>query len=53
MRHFDFRYALGVLRRFLPENKVEFVKGLIPTVDGNGMVFDVAAEDLDTFLAGT
>ncbi|KAK2632969.1 hypothetical protein EUGRSUZ_L00808 [Eucalyptus grandis] len=45
-------YSLGVLRRFLPENKVEFVKGLILTVDGNGIVFDVAAEDLDTFLAG-
>lgn len=48
-----FRYAFGVLRRFLPEEKVESVKGLTLTADGNGVVFDVAAEDLDTFLAGT
>ncbi|XP_030463494.1 DEAD-box ATP-dependent RNA helicase 7 [Syzygium oleosum] len=45
-------YAFGVLRRFLPEDKVESVKGLTLTADGNGVVFDVAAEDLDTFLAG-
>ncbi|KAI6672204.1 hypothetical protein NL676_000110 [Syzygium grande] len=45
-------YAFGVLRRFLPEEKVESVKGLTLTADGNGVVFDVAAEDLDTFLAG-
>ncbi|KAI3411271.1 RNA helicase [Psidium guajava] len=45
-------YAFGVLRRFLPEEKVESVKGLALTADGNGVVFDVAAEDLDTFLAG-
>ncbi|KAJ4950389.1 hypothetical protein NE237_027221 [Protea cynaroides] len=45
-------YAFGVLRRFLPEEKVETVKGLALTADGNGAVFDVAAEDLDAFLAG-
>ncbi|KAI6683799.1 hypothetical protein NL676_029712 [Syzygium grande] len=45
-------YAFSVLRRFLPEEKVESVKGLTLTADGNGVVFDVAAEDLDTFLAG-
>ncbi|KAK3403732.1 hypothetical protein EUGRSUZ_K00136 [Eucalyptus grandis] len=45
-------FAFGVLRRFLPEDKVESVKGLTLTADGNGVVFDVAAEDLDTFLAG-
>ncbi|MDD0148493.1 hypothetical protein PSY31_22670, partial [Shigella flexneri] len=45
-------YAYGVLRRFLPEDKVESVKGLALTADGQGAVFDVAAEDLDTFLAG-
>ncbi|KAI3471075.1 hypothetical protein Pfo_027738 [Paulownia fortunei] len=45
-------FAYGVLRRFLPEDKVESIKGLALTADGNGAVFDVAAEDLDTFLAG-
>lgn len=45
-------YAYGVLRRFLPEEKVESIKGLTLTADGNGAVFDVALEDLDTFLAG-
>lgn len=28
------------------------MKGLTITADGNGVVFDVAAEDLDTYLAG-
>ncbi|KAL0403086.1 UNVERIFIED_CONTAM: DEAD-box ATP-dependent RNA helicase 7 [Sesamum radiatum] len=45
-------FAYGVLRRFLPEDKVESVKGLALTADGKGAVFDVAAQDLDTFLAG-
>ncbi|CAA2995428.1 DEAD-box ATP-dependent RNA helicase 7 [Olea europaea subsp. europaea] len=45
-------FAFGVLRRFLPEEKVESIKGLALTADGKGAVFDVAAEDLDTFLAG-
>ncbi|CAN6709707.1 unnamed protein product [Malus baccata var. baccata] len=45
-------FAFGVLRRFLPEEKVESVKGMALTADGNGAVFDVAAEDLDLFLAG-
>lgn len=36
----------------MPEEKVEAVKGLTITADGNGVVFDVAAEDLDTYLAG-
>ncbi|KAL2550276.1 DEAD-box ATP-dependent RNA helicase 7 [Forsythia ovata] len=45
-------FGYGVLRRFLPEEKVESVKGLALTADGKGAVFDVAAEDLDTFLAG-
>lgn len=47
-----FSFAYGILRRFLPEEKVESVKGLTLTADGNGSVFDVPAEDLDTFLAG-
>ncbi|XP_022866498.1 DEAD-box ATP-dependent RNA helicase 7-like [Olea europaea var. sylvestris] len=45
-------FAFGVLRRFLPEEKVESINGLALTADGKGAVFDVAAEDLDTFLAG-
>ncbi|KAL7003229.1 DEAD-box ATP-dependent RNA helicase 7 [Sarracenia purpurea var. burkii] len=45
-------FVYGVLRRFLPEEKVELVKGIALTADGKGAVFDVPAEDLDTFLAG-
>ncbi|CAK9161036.1 unnamed protein product [Ilex paraguariensis] len=45
-------FAYGVLRRFLPEEKVESIMGLALTADGKGAVFDVPAEDLDTFLAG-
>ncbi|EEF51492.1 DEAD-box ATP-dependent RNA helicase 7 [Ricinus communis] len=45
-------FAFGVLRRFLPEDKVESVKGMTLTADGKGAVFDVAAADIDTFLAG-
>ncbi|KAK9103515.1 hypothetical protein Sjap_020769 [Stephania japonica] len=45
-------FVYSVLRRFLPEEKVESVKGLALTADGNGAVFDVADEDLDAFLAG-
>lgn len=48
-----FSFAFSVLRRFLPEEKVEAVKGLALTADGNGAVFDVPAEDLDMFLAGS
>ena len=46
-------FAYSVLRRFLPEEKVESIKGLALTADGKGAVFDVAAEDLDLFLKGT
>ncbi|KAL8167666.1 hypothetical protein V2J09_009165 [Rumex salicifolius] len=45
-------FAFSVLRRFLPEEKVEAVKGLALTADGKGAVFDVAADDLDAYLAG-
>ncbi|KAK4489503.1 hypothetical protein RD792_005312 [Penstemon davidsonii] len=45
-------FAYGVLRRFLPEDKVESLKGLALTADGKGAVFDVASSDLDTFLTG-
>nr|GFB39952.1 alpha,alpha-trehalose-phosphate synthase [UDP-forming] 6-like [Tanacetum cinerariifolium] len=43
--------AYGVLRRFLPEEKVESVRGLALTIDKRCVVFDVAADDLDTYLA--
>ncbi|GMH18422.1 hypothetical protein Nepgr_020263 [Nepenthes gracilis] len=45
-------FAYNVLRRFLPEEKVEAVKGLTLTADGKGAVFDVAANDLASYLAG-
>ncbi|PNY00969.1 DEAD-box ATP-dependent RNA helicase 7-like protein, partial [Trifolium pratense] len=45
-------FAYKILRRFLPEEKVEAVKGLTITADGSGVVFDVPAEDLDAYLAG-
>lgn len=47
------RFAFGMLRRFLPEDKIDSsVKGMTLTADGNGAVFDVPAADLDAFLAG-
>lgn len=42
-----------MLRRFLPEEKVESINGLTLTADGKGAVFDVSADHLDEFLAGT
>ncbi|KAJ9139957.1 hypothetical protein P3X46_030648 [Hevea brasiliensis] len=46
-------FAFGILRRFLPEDKIDLaVKGMTLTADGNGVVFDVPATDLDTFLVG-
>ncbi|GJS02454.1 secreted RxLR effector protein 161-like protein [Tanacetum coccineum] len=44
-------FAYGVLRRFLPEEKVESVRGLALTIDKRCAVFDVAADDLDSYLA--
>ncbi|KAJ1431382.1 RNA-binding domain superfamily [Sesbania bispinosa] len=45
-------FAFGILRRFMPEEKVEAVQGLTLTADGNGAVFDVPAKDLDSYLTG-
>ncbi|XVF53997.1 hypothetical protein PTKIN_Ptkin05aG0146100 [Pterospermum kingtungense] len=45
-------FVFGVLKRFLPEEKVQSVQGLTLTADGKGAVFDVAEEDVETFLAG-
>ncbi|CAN6466466.1 unnamed protein product [Victoria cruziana] len=45
-------YAYGILRRFLPEEKVAGFRGLSLTADGQGAVFDVPKEDVDLVLAG-
>ncbi|XP_031498654.1 DEAD-box ATP-dependent RNA helicase 7 [Nymphaea colorata] len=45
-------YAYGILRRFLPEEKVIGFRGLSLTADGQGAVFDVPKEDVDLVLAG-
>ncbi|XP_011654884.1 DEAD-box ATP-dependent RNA helicase 7 [Cucumis sativus] len=45
-------FAYSILRRFLPEEKVESVKGMSLTADGSSAVFDVQTEDLDAFLTG-
>nr|KYP61819.1 DEAD-box ATP-dependent RNA helicase 7 [Cajanus cajan] len=45
-------HTLGLLKKFLPEEKVGAVQGLNFTADKNGAVFDVPAEDLDAFVAG-
>jgi len=46
------RFAFSIMKRFLPEEKVEGVKGLSLTADGMGAVFDVPADDLSLFLEG-
>lgn len=45
-------FACSILRRFLPEEKVEAIKGLSLTANGMGAVFDVRTEDLDLFMDG-
>ncbi|TYH98275.1 hypothetical protein ES332_A12G298900v1 [Gossypium tomentosum] len=45
-------FVFGVLKRSLPEEKVQSVQGLTLTADGMGAVFDVAEDDVGTFLAG-
>ncbi|CAN0902624.1 DEAD-box ATP-dependent RNA helicase 7 [Linum grandiflorum] len=45
-------YAYSIMKRFLPEDKVESVKGITLTADGKGAVFDVASADVDIFIAG-
>uniref|UniRef100_A0A6N2MJQ8 RNA helicase n=1 Tax=Salix viminalis TaxID=40686 RepID=A0A6N2MJQ8_SALVM len=49
--HLHSSFAFSVMRRILPEDKVESVTGMSLTTDGNGAVFDVKKEDVDTFLA--
>ena len=36
----------------MPEEKVEVVKGLSLTTDGNGVVFYVPTKVIDTYLSG-
>ncbi|XP_074319623.1 DEAD-box ATP-dependent RNA helicase 7-like [Silene latifolia] len=43
-------FAFGMLRKVLPEDKVESVQGLGITADQTGAVFDVPVNDLETFL---
>nr|KJB39370.1 hypothetical protein B456_007G009400 [Gossypium raimondii] len=43
-------FVFGVLKRFLPEEKVQSVQGLTLTADGMGAVFDVAEDDVEAFL---
>ncbi|GJS49534.1 DEAD-box ATP-dependent RNA helicase 7 [Tanacetum coccineum] len=45
-------FAYGILRRFLPEDKVESLQGLALIAEQRGSVFNVATADVDTFLAG-
>lgn len=47
-----FRFAFSILRRFLPEEKVESAMGVAITADQNGAVFDVPVDDLETFVTG-
>ncbi|KAG2284383.1 hypothetical protein Bca52824_055603 [Brassica carinata] len=42
--------AFGVLRRVLPDDKVNLIEGMTLTVDG-GAVFDVVQSDVDQFIA--
>ncbi|KAG1360656.1 DEAD-box ATP-dependent RNA helicase 7 [Cocos nucifera] len=44
--------AFSILRRFMPDEKIEGVKGLSLTADGMGVVFDVPADDVDAFIQG-
>lgn len=46
-------FVYNVLRRFLPEETAESIKGLTLTADGKGAVFDVSIEDVETFLEGS
>ncbi|XP_010940916.1 DEAD-box ATP-dependent RNA helicase 7 [Elaeis guineensis] len=45
-------FAFGILRGFLPNEKIEGVKGLSLTADGMGAVFDVPADDVNAFTGG-
>ncbi|KAB2001639.1 hypothetical protein ES319_D11G007700v1 [Gossypium barbadense] len=45
-------FVFGVLKRFLPEEKVQSVQGMTLTADGMGAVFDVAEDDVEAFLTG-
>ncbi|KAG7606991.1 DEAD-box ATP-dependent RNA helicase 7 [Arabidopsis thaliana] len=45
-------FVYGMLRRVLPDDKVEMIEGLSLTADKTGAVFDVKQSDLDLFIAG-
>ena len=46
-------FVFATLRRWLPDEKVETIKRLALTSDGQGAVFDVPAEDADAFEAAS
>ncbi|XP_047321643.1 DEAD-box ATP-dependent RNA helicase 7 [Impatiens glandulifera] len=45
-------FAFGVLRRFLPSEKVDLIKNLALTADAMGAVFDVSVDDVDMIVEG-
>ncbi|KAM7272182.1 hypothetical protein ACFE04_026845 [Oxalis oulophora] len=45
-------FVFGILKRFLPEDKISTVQGMTMTADGTGAVFDVPTEELDAFVTG-
>ncbi|XP_021765236.1 DEAD-box ATP-dependent RNA helicase 7-like [Chenopodium quinoa] len=46
-------FVYTMLKRFLPEQKANEVMGVALTADKRGAVFDVQADDLETFLVGS
>ncbi|CAN8264689.1 unnamed protein product [Cochlearia groenlandica] len=44
-------FAFNILRRYIPEDKVNTIDGLTLTADGQGAVFDVLQADVDLFIA--
>ncbi|KAL0692179.1 hypothetical protein Bca4012_059359 [Brassica carinata] len=44
-------FAFNIMRRVLPEDKVNLIEGLTLTADGHGAVFDVVQSDVDMFIA--
>lgn len=45
-------FAYGILRRSFPDDKIDMVKSLSLTADGSAAVFDVPAEDVDSYING-
>ncbi|XP_020588988.1 DEAD-box ATP-dependent RNA helicase 7 [Phalaenopsis equestris] len=45
-------FAFGIMKRFMPEEKISKVKHLSITADSMGAVFDVPADDINSFIEG-